>query len=462
MSTNTDETENIINEKKKKKQPKIDNITNSYIDLLKNAGITVVVILAWCILGGIVLYGCKISQSNILPTEIGCKPYTTNPVKIQEIITDIFSSVNSNGELLSMKLKIPNNDMNKNYYLFNSFCNMKNDKKTGVITNYFISIFEELLRFNFAYYNTAYNFLNTYWNETSVVLLGPLLLVFVLFPLSILLNTVNLFYLWISKMSWFFKVISDKNNNSETIEETIIGENENLNKTTVVPECKDNNIKWENIKFTSSPMSYCISWVMVCVFLWLSVFSQMLTPITMTISALGMLTIKGEYVLKDNETKAVTQATIIKDLILHYRKAISIIFSILTVFYSYTAGGTTMFLSTITVICLIFYGLINIPLFKTIVEDNLSAGNKIYKQATKKCVVASEKIDKRTIIEKIKDNINILFDEIKESGSSIYSHLPFYHFFEKSPKVSAVKQQLGGGDLIKEIKKISKTLSKRH
>lgn len=448
MSTNTDDTENIINEKKKKKQPKLDNITNSYIELLKNTGITIVVILIWCILGGLVLYGCKISQSNILPTEIGCKPYTPNPVKIQDIITDIFSSVNSNGELLSMKLKIPNNDLNTNYYLLNTFCNMKNDKKTGVITNYFISIFEELLRFNFAYYNTAYNLLNTYWNETSIVLLGPLLLVCVLFPLSILLNTLNLFYQWISKMSWFFKVVSDKNNNSDTLEETIIVENDDINKTseTEVAECKDNNIKWDNITFTSSPISYCISWVMVCIFLWLSVFSQMLTPIAMSISALGMLTIKGEYVLKDNETTPVTQATIIKDLILHYRKTISIIFSILTVFYSYSAGGTTMFLSTITVICLIFYGLINIPLFKTIVEDNLSAGNNIYKQARKKCVVASEKIDKRTIIEKIKE----------------YISFPFYHFFEKKPKNSAVKPQLGGGDLIKEIKKISKTLSKRH
>lgn len=463
MSTNIDDTQNIINEKKKKKKPNIDNITDSYIELLKKTGITVAVILIWCILSGIVLYGCKISQSNILPTEIGCKPYTNNPVKIQDIITDIFSLVNSNGDLLSMKLKIPNNDTNTNYYLFNEFCKMKNNKNTGAITNYFISIFEEMLCFNFAYYNTVYNFLNTYWNETSIVLFGPLLLIFVFIPLSLLLNSLNLFYMWISKMSWFFKVISD-NNNSDISEETTTAETDNINQTSKENECKDNNIKWDNITLSSSPLSYIISWFIVCIFLWLILFSQVITPITMSISALGMLTIKGEYILKDNKTKQVTQATIIKDLISHYRKSISVIFSILTAFYSYQSGGITMLLSTITVLCLITYGLINIPLFKTIIENNLSVGSNIYKQAIKKCIIPSEKKDKRTIIEKIKEQIKEFSVGVKEFSSSIYSQLPrpFYHIFEKKPKTQGTNSQSGGGDLIKEIKKISKILSKRN
>ena len=60
---------------------------------LKNIG-NFLLLLAYFILGivvyfsfsGLVLYACKLAQSNILPTDINCAPYTTQDPAIKEIL----------------------------------------------------------------------------------------------------------------------------------------------------------------------------------------------------------------------------------------------------------------------------------------------------------------------------------------------------------------------------------------
>ena len=54
---------------------------------------------------GLLLYVCKLAQSNILPTDINCAPYTDSTPIITPVQIDIFQT--GGDDPLSMKLNFP-------------------------------------------------------------------------------------------------------------------------------------------------------------------------------------------------------------------------------------------------------------------------------------------------------------------------------------------------------------------
>ena len=50
----------------------------------------ILIIVIYFLFGGLILYGCKIGQSNILPTNEKCYPYTDSKLDIETILTNIF------------------------------------------------------------------------------------------------------------------------------------------------------------------------------------------------------------------------------------------------------------------------------------------------------------------------------------------------------------------------------------
>ena len=76
---------------------------------------------------GLILYACKLAQSNILPTDIHCSPYTDSKPNIQPIKTNIFSTGGDNP--LSMKLSFPYNEYNSKNYIIDMFREYKNEPK---------------------------------------------------------------------------------------------------------------------------------------------------------------------------------------------------------------------------------------------------------------------------------------------------------------------------------------------
>jgi hypothetical protein len=153
------------------------------------------------VLGSLVLYICKLSQSNILPTDINCYPYTSVKPEIGEIDINIF--VTPTKPQKSMKIKFPYDEYNSSNYILDFFRKKKDDPKTGKFTNYFISIFEDIIATNYGIINSIGNMLNGTLHEVLILLFGPAIFIVALSLLSFF-NNFYLVYLWFNKMTWFF------------------------------------------------------------------------------------------------------------------------------------------------------------------------------------------------------------------------------------------------------------------
>ena len=68
-----------------------------------------VVVLLYFSSGGLLLYACKAAQSNMLPNDLNCSPYTKNEPKIPSIPTNIFKTETPDGKKSSLKLNFPHN-----------------------------------------------------------------------------------------------------------------------------------------------------------------------------------------------------------------------------------------------------------------------------------------------------------------------------------------------------------------
>ena len=82
---------------------------------------------------GLLLYACKLAQSNILPTDIHCSPYTDSEPNIQPIKTNIFTTGGDNP--LSMKLSFPYNEYNSKNYIIDMFRDYKNEPRSNFLAN---------------------------------------------------------------------------------------------------------------------------------------------------------------------------------------------------------------------------------------------------------------------------------------------------------------------------------------
>ena len=99
-----------IDEKKIESEGGTTKDSPSYGKFLSSLLIIVFVIFYFFI-SSYVLYACKIAQSNILPTDTNCFPYTDNKPEITSIDTNIFKTLFSD-PALSAKLNIPYDNYN--------------------------------------------------------------------------------------------------------------------------------------------------------------------------------------------------------------------------------------------------------------------------------------------------------------------------------------------------------------
>lgn len=169
--------------------------------------ISLLVIIFYFFISSTILFSCKLGQSNIIPTNMECYPYTENKPIIEEIYTNIFITNTKPQE--SSKLEFPYNLNSKNYIL-DAFRNYKNDPKSNFFVNFIINILEGLINFN----NNALNaFLNGLNNlpEMLIVLFGPILYCIYLALLPIISFFVSIYYYFYST-KWLFTMNGEKGN----------------------------------------------------------------------------------------------------------------------------------------------------------------------------------------------------------------------------------------------------------
>jgi hypothetical protein len=346
---------------------------------------------------GLILYACKLAQSNILPTDIHCSPYTDLPQIIDPIETNIFTTEGDDPlSMKSMKLKFPYDEYNSKNYILDMIRKYKNEPRSNFLASYLISMIEAILHFNYSAFNTILDMLNGL-PEIFLVIFGPVIVAFIS-TLILIADHVYLIYLWFAQMGWFFKTNS---NDSGT-----------------------GNPKWEDVTLLS-PFSYWFGIVLVISFCILFFFSL---PFISTLSLLSMLWCLFSCFSYKAEMggKAISKLQIIRDVFKYYKSTIMGIFSFSVIVSAFSYLGTIPGIFSILVLGLIYFGIIAIDLFNPPSKENFSLATSFI-QAKKTCILPKS---------------------AKEIPKKKHSYL-YNLFFGQS-----------GGSITKEIKEIGKKLSR--
>jgi hypothetical protein len=353
MSTINDDSDAIY-EKKEDIKSSIHSkkFTSNIVRFIISIITVIIVVLLYFSGSSLILFVCKLAQSNILPTQANCYPYTESKPDIQPIKTNIFPTFTDPG--MSMKLEFPYDNYNSSNTILDMFREYKNQPNSNFLANYLISIIEDLISFNYSAINSMMNAVNNL-PEYLVVWFGPMITGF-LFAFTLLLNFPYLVCVWFLNMSWFFKTNENDENSGSP--------------------------KWRDISIMS-PLYWLIGIWFVILFTNIMLFGYgFVLSIPYPILCYCCLTCfmyKG--VMNGKNT---SPFTIIKEVLKYYK--ISIV-GVITMFFISLAfaklGAIPGILSIITTL-VVYFGIISIDIFNPIAETKLTPLVSYY-QATKKC-----------------------------------------------------------------------------
>jgi len=355
-TNNTNSDTSDIDKKKEETKKTISKNADSYWLLIKIIIISLVLIVLYFFISSAILFSCKVSQSNIIPTMMECFPFTQDKPNIKEIQTNIFLTNTEPQE--SVKLEFPYNDKNSKNYILDAFRNYKNSPKANSILLYLISILEGLINYNNNAIDLFLNMLNKA-PEILIVLFGPILYIIYLVFVQIFGFFVSIYYYFVS-MSWFFKINTNTNSNSKP--------------------------KWENTSILD-PIKYGFSLFLVFVFFilfWILLFTcfPFLPLITLYICVFSILGYVGKINGKDAGFISVT-----KTFFNYYKFIITSIIAIIITIVTFTSSlGVIGGFISLLVIALIYFNIIPLGVFNSVKPEILTVVKEnSFDQAKKEC-----------------------------------------------------------------------------
>jgi len=350
------------------KDPK--TTSEEYGDKLKNfitntltSGIKLII---YCIIGLLIIYLCKIAQSNVLPTDINCYPYTDEKKghEPEKINTFIFTNLFFSKPRKAMILEFPNSNnsfIDSTLKFFNEY---KDNPKSSFLGNFFVNILQSLFVKNFNYYNTMFSFINQI-PEFLLVIFGYYLGIIV-FILGTFMNAIFLCYYWLSNLGWFLK----KNVNVEVDPET--GESKPLGKPIWV------NVRWSNkldennqpIEGTSEWGSYLMGIILIIIFIQIMFYGFLLQIFSVFGAVFSIYCLVACFMY---ESKLAGKSISFTDLFVYLFKYNKLI--IMTMFsYSvissayYSLGATSAGFAVLTLFCIYYFKIIE--MFAPIKSDS--------------------------------------------------------------------------------------------
>lgn len=341
MSSDTD----AIDKKKGEDQENsTESATEKIKSFLKTIGGKVLTIIIYFSLGGLILFSCKVAQSNILPTDENCAPYTSQQPTFKlppsKNLINIFKSSFFDPES-SEKIYFSYEE-NAKSTLLDLLRSYKEKPNSGSIGNYFVSYFEKLTAFLFYFVSLLLSFVNRI-PESLIIMLGPIGFLFV-YPFVFFVGLVYSIILWFTEMTWFFKMNTNDTDEGGPKFEDVTGLKQNA-----------------------------LAWFLVLVFAWGAFFLftfQGYTMIVMTI-----LLFVGGVILStvgNMNEKSISVLSVIKDVFRYYKVVITVIISIFVVLNAFgILGNVPGFFSLVTV-GLIFFGIIGMNIYQPIEETSLS------------------------------------------------------------------------------------------
>jgi hypothetical protein len=351
MSDTTNNT-SAIDDKKNGNTSSSGSLMSQITNFITSVVIVIIIIFIYFSSSGLILYLCKLAQSNILPTELNCAPYTNVKPNIQEIKTNIFTTFTQ--PETSMKLQFPF-DKNLKNKVIDIFKEYKNKPSSHFLANYFISITEQLLEFNYSTITIIMNIMNNTLSESFIIGIGPMIGCSLYFT-GLIVNQLYFIYLWFSNMIWFFKHNSNDSGNG-------------------LP-------KWDDVTLLE-PIDWGLGVGLIFLFIFVLILGL---PIVSCIplfafhnTIISSLLYKG--ILND---KTINVFAIIKDVFKHYKLSVVTTISLFIIILAFSNLGAVPGIFSILVVGLIYWGVISIDTFKPITEKNLSPSVS-YEQAKKTC-----------------------------------------------------------------------------
>ena len=382
---NTNTNINIDTQELDKKKEIITSPSSSANKSIKNIGsflvsvlITILLIVGYFILGSIVLYECKLAQSNILPTSLECSPYTETSPEIQKVLTNIFITNTEPQE--SVKLSFPFDKYNSKHVILDMFRKYKEQSKSNFLINYIIAILEGLINYSNNALTSFFNLLNGA-PEMIIILFGPILSA-IYFGLAPFIGIFVFIYYYFAEMKWFFKENTNTNVNSKPV--------------------------WSDVNLLE-PVNYGSALFLVFIFFilfWILLF--IVTPI-LAIAIFYMCLLMSFGYKGEIDNKKASIFTIIQEMFKHYKVTMTVIFTIMIIISAFSNLGAISGVFSMLTVLLIYFKFIPINIFESIKATNLTPLSS-FEQAYKKCGGIASK--PKTFFE----NIESFFDVKKGGG----------------------------------------------
>jgi hypothetical protein len=339
----------------------------------------IILILIILFSGSLLLFSCKVGQSNVLPTEKDCFPYTMNSLNLSEI--DINANLSSvEKDIYSQKVKFLYEDNKTNKFL-EYLTHMTEAPTQSGFVMYLLSIFKELFSLNYQVYNSFLNFINSSVSESFIIFFMPIVLFlsspFILLGLF-LMNYLFFYYYYFSKMSWLFK--------------------QNVN------EDKKGKQDWKDITI-SQISSYSLASFLVFVLVILLIISFFVpVPIVGGLIAIILIYVIGTSMMMVGKNTSInkdyTFFSTLVDTTKYHQSTIMYIMTILVILTSFTKLGSIGGLCSLIIFIMFYYQLIPIPIYTSSKPENLSPLVS-YEQAKKICEEIIEPPKKRSLLNKL-------------------------------------------------------------
>lgn len=344
-TTTTSDTDAIDKKKGEDTESNKESFMDKLKAYLKTIGGRLLTLIIYFCLGGLILFSCKVAQSNILPTDVNCAPYTSQQPefvlpKDSKNLINIFKSAFFDPDT-SEKIYFAYEQNAKSTVL--DLIKSYKDKPDGSnIGHYFVSFIEKITAFLFYFVGVLLSFINRL-PETLIILCGPIAFLF-LIPLIAFVGVIYSLILWFTEMKWFFKV-----NTNET--------NEGL------PKFED----------ASTLTQKAWAWFLVIVACWGAFFLLMCQGYTVIVFSLltfvtgVILTFTGNM-----NGKQVSVLSIIKDVFRYYKVIITVMISYFVITNAFDKLGSVPGVFSLLTVALIYLGIIGINIYQPIDESNMT------------------------------------------------------------------------------------------
>ena len=198
-----------IDKKTKSNKNKIEN-TENVGKLAKSIAYIIIHVGIIILVGTATLYGCRVSQSNILPSDVNCYPYNetqlNKPEEIPISINVVYNSETHKKESEKITFPFDENIQNTKSSVihFIKFISEKlHNSKTNNVLKYFLKVLQGSISNSIGLYNLFLNFINSTLSESFVIIFSQIIFLF----LCIFIYIGNLFctfYLWITNIFMVF------------------------------------------------------------------------------------------------------------------------------------------------------------------------------------------------------------------------------------------------------------------